>query len=110
LIPLLLAFAVATVDRRKRLAATAIGTRDGAVERVTTDRGDILTPVVVDTAGAWVRVVGAMAGGRVPVVPVRHQLYITAPLPGVTADQPIVRVLDKNVYVRPERGGLMLGG
>jgi 4-methylaminobutanoate oxidase (formaldehyde-forming) len=90
--------------------AAAIGTRHGAVERVATEHGDIETPVVVDAAGAWARVVAEMTGIRVPVVPTRHQLYITRPIDGVTAQQPIVRVLDVNVYVRPERGGLMLGG
>ena len=90
--------------------ATAIGTRGGAVERVETTQGTIETPVVVDTAGAWTRVVGAMAGINVPLVPTRHQLFITEPLPGITSEQPIVRVLDYNIYVRPERGGLMMGG
>jgi 4-methylaminobutanoate oxidase (formaldehyde-forming) len=89
---------------------TAIGTRDGAVERVVTDNGEIATPVVVDAAGAWARLVGEMTGIRVPIVPTRHQLYITRPIDGVSSRQPIVRVLDVNVYVRPERGGLMLGG
>jgi 4-methylaminobutanoate oxidase (formaldehyde-forming) len=89
---------------------TAIGTRDGAIDRVLTDRGEIRTSVVVDAAGAWARVVAEMTGIRVPVVPTRHQLYITRPIPGVSPDQPIVRVLDVNVYVRPERGGLLLGG
>jgi 4-methylaminobutanoate oxidase (formaldehyde-forming) len=91
-------------------AVTAIGTRAGAVEQVVTDQGEIRAPVVIDAAGAWTRVVAEMTGIRVPIVPTRHQLYITRPLDGVTADQPIVRVLDVNVYVRPERGGLMLGG
>jgi glycine/D-amino acid oxidase-like deaminating enzyme len=90
--------------------ATAIGTRDGAIERVVTENGDLETPVVVDAAGAWARLVAEMTGIRVPIVPTRHQLYITRPIDGVTAEQPIVRVLDVNVYVRPERGGLMLGG
>jgi 4-methylaminobutanoate oxidase (formaldehyde-forming) len=89
---------------------TAIGTRDGAIERVATDQGEIATPVVVDAAGAWARLVAEMTGIRVPIVPTRHQLYITRPIDGVSAEQPIVRVLDVNVYVRPERGGLMLGG
>jgi glycine/D-amino acid oxidase-like deaminating enzyme len=35
---------------------------------------------------------------------------ITVPLPGVTNEQPIVRIVDVNVYVRPSRGGLMVGG
>jgi glycine/D-amino acid oxidase-like deaminating enzyme len=90
--------------------ATAIGTRDGAIESVVTDAGDIQTPVVVDAAGAWARLVAEMTDIRVPIVPTRHQLYITRPIDGITPHQPIVRVLDVNVYVRPERGGLMLGG
>jgi glycine/D-amino acid oxidase-like deaminating enzyme len=44
------------------------------------------------------------------VVPMRHQLYITEPLPGTRNEQSICRVIDANVYVRPCWGGLMLGG
>jgi glycine/D-amino acid oxidase-like deaminating enzyme len=51
-----------------------------------------------------------MTGIRVPIVPTRHQLYITEPIAGIVPEHPIVRVLEANVYVRPERGGLMLGG
>jgi 4-methylaminobutanoate oxidase (formaldehyde-forming) len=90
--------------------AAAIGTRAGQVEFVETPQGTIETPVVVDTAGAWTRIIGDMAGVNVPLAPTRHQLYITEPLPGIQVGQPIVRVLDYNVYVRPERGGLMVGG
>src|SRR5207249_1103171 len=39
-----------------------------------------------------------------------HQLLITEPIPGVGPEFPIARVIDVNVYVRHERGGLMLGG
>jgi glycine/D-amino acid oxidase-like deaminating enzyme len=90
--------------------ATGIVTQAGAVQRVVTDRGDIETPIVVDAAGAWTRVVAEMTGIYVPIVPTRHQLYVTRPIDGIAAEQPIVRILDVNVYVRPERGGLMLGG
>ncbi|MFZ4661545.1 MAG: FAD-dependent oxidoreductase [Caldilineaceae bacterium] len=90
--------------------ATGIGTRDGKVEYVATAQGRITTPAVVDTGGAWTRIIGALAGIHIPLTPTRHQLYITQPLPGITTEQPIVRVLDYNIYVRPERGGLMMGG
>jgi glycine/D-amino acid oxidase-like deaminating enzyme len=40
----------------------------------------------------------------------RHQLLITHPIPGVEAHQPIARVMDCNVYIRPADGGLLLGG
>jgi glycine/D-amino acid oxidase-like deaminating enzyme len=54
--------------------------------------------------------VGDMAGARVPVVPMRHQLYITQPITGVDPLHPIVRFIDTASYLRPARGGLMLGG
>src|SRR5262249_38054276 len=61
-------------------------------------------------AGAWTRLIGEMAGGRIPPVPTRPQLLITAPLAGGTGMQPITRIIDAKVYVRPEQGGLRLGG
>lgn len=90
--------------------ATALRVRDGRVEGVATPRGEIRTEVVVDAAGAWAPQIGAMGGVRVPVAPVRHQLLITEPLAGVAAEQPIVRITDASAYVRPARGGLMMGG
>jgi 4-methylaminobutanoate oxidase (formaldehyde-forming) len=90
--------------------ATAIGSAAGRVTCVVTPQGTIETPVVVDSAGAWTRVVGAMTGINVALTPTRHQLYITQPLPGIQVEQPIVRVLDYNIYVGPEQGGLLVGG
>jgi 4-methylaminobutanoate oxidase (formaldehyde-forming) len=77
---------------------------------VETSKGAIASPIVVDTAGAWTRQVAEEAGIRIPVVPMRHQLMITEPLPGIRNEQAICRVIDANVYVRPCWGGLMLGG
>jgi glycine/D-amino acid oxidase-like deaminating enzyme len=82
----------------------------GGVEGVVTPRGRIATRTVIDAAGAWARLVGAALGGALPVVPTRHQLLVTEPIPGVGPEFPIARVIDANVYVRHERGGLMLGG
>ena len=80
------------------------------VEGVRTAGGTIATRVVVDAAGGWARLVAARLGGALAVVPTRHQLLITEPIPGVGPEFPIARVIDANVYVRHERGGLMLGG
>ena len=89
---------------------TGIALRGDAVTGVTTEHGTIQCEVVVDAAGAWLRAVAALGGGRVPVVPTRHQLMITEPIEGVQPLQPITRIIDTNVYVRPDEGGLMLGG
>ena len=85
-----------------------IGAR--GVESVRTPQGTIATRVVVDAAGAWSRLVAESLGAALQVVATRHQLLITEPIPGVGPEFPIARVIDANVYVRHERGGLMLGG
>ncbi len=64
---------------------------------------------VVDAAGAWARQVGELAGARVAVAPVRHQLFITEPSSEIRGTDPIVRVIDAATYLRPARGGLMFG-
>jgi len=80
------------------------------VAGVETTAGPISTRIVIDAAGAWARAVAKEAGINVPVQPIRHQLMITEPIDGVQTCQPICRVIDANVYIRPEKGGLMLGG
>jgi glycine/D-amino acid oxidase-like deaminating enzyme len=85
-------------------------TAGGAVVGVRTPKGEIRAGIVVDAAGAWLRVVAAQGGATVKLVPTRHQLMVTVPLPDVGSNQPITRIIDANVYVRPDKGGLMLGG
>lgn len=89
---------------------TAVRTEKGEVVAVVTPRGEIATPIVVDAAGVWAGALGNSAGAMVPVQPVRHQLRITIPIAGIAADDPIARIVDAAVYVRPARGGLMYGG
>jgi glycine/D-amino acid oxidase-like deaminating enzyme len=91
-------------------AAVGISVTDGRVAGVETAGRPIAARAVVDAAGGWVRQVAELAGARVPVAPVRHQLLITAPVPEVDPADPIARVVDAAVYLRPARGGLMLGG
>lgn len=83
---------------------------NGAATRVVTDKGELIAASIVDAAGGWLRQVASFAPAKAPVVPMRHQLMITVPIPGVSNAQPITRILDANVYVRPCRGGLMFGG
>jgi glycine/D-amino acid oxidase-like deaminating enzyme len=82
----------------------------GRVAGVETTGRAIAAPVVVDAAGGWVRQVAELADVAVPLAPVRHQLFITEPVPGIDPADPIVRVVDAAAYLRPARGGLMFGG
>ena len=89
---------------------TGILVDNGEITGVSTSRGDIATPLVIDAAGAWARGLGALAGVEVPVAPVRHQLLITRPIAGMSPQEPIARIVDASAYLRPARGGLMMGG
>jgi glycine/D-amino acid oxidase-like deaminating enzyme len=82
----------------------------GRTRGVRSTRGDLPADVVVDAAGGWARAVAASAGIRLPLVPVRHQLLVTEAIAGVQPSQALVRFLEASVYVRPERGGLLVGG
>jgi glycine/D-amino acid oxidase-like deaminating enzyme len=89
---------------------TGIRIQRGETQGVLTNTGTIDAPIVVDAAGAWARAIAATAGASLPIVPMRHQLYITAPIAGVQARYPILRFVDSAVYVRAAGRGLMLGG
>ena len=51
---------------------------------------------------------GTVRGVDTPAGPVQH--WTTAPMAEVPSNLPVVRVPDASVYIRPEVGGLMLGG
>ncbi len=99
------------VEMLESEAVLSLPVSDGRVTGVETTARSITADVaVVDAAGAWVRQVAELAGARVAVAPVRHQLLITEPSPELDPADPITRVVDAAVYLRPARGGLMFGG
>jgi 4-methylaminobutanoate oxidase (formaldehyde-forming) len=82
----------------------------GRVLGVDTIAGPIDAAHVVDAAGAWAKGVARLAGFEMPLVPMRHQLFITAPLDGVEPRHAMFRFIDSAVYGRPCWGGLLVGG
>jgi 4-methylaminobutanoate oxidase (formaldehyde-forming) len=88
----------------------AIRIEAGRVRGVETPAGPLATPRVIVAAGPWVERVGEAVGLAFDTVPLRHQHWTTAPMDTVPRDLPVVRVPDASVYIRPEVGGLMLGG
>jgi glycine/D-amino acid oxidase-like deaminating enzyme len=87
----------------------AVNINAGRVAGVTTAKGSIECPIVVDAAGAWTRQVAEASGIRVPLVPTRQQLIVTEPLDGANANLPMVRIMDAAVYMRPCQGGFLWG-
>ena len=84
--------------------------RDGdTVTGVRTDRGTVRTEVVVCAAGAWSRAVGEMAGVDLPVTPVRRQILVTEPMPGLDPSTPFTIDFATSFYFHGEGRGLLLG-
>jgi glycine cleavage system T protein len=91
-------------------AVTAVHRQNGAVAGVGTTRGEIACEVVVNCAGMWARELGRLAGVAVPLHASEHFYIVTAPMPGVSSDLPVLRDTDGGIYVREEVGGLLMGG
>jgi sarcosine oxidase subunit beta len=99
------------VDVRERCAFTGLRTAGGRVVGVDTSDGPIDTEHVVLTGGPQLAEVGRTAGGRVPAGGTRHQVVVTAPVPGADVYQlPMVFDVTSGIYWRPgESGGLLWG-
>ncbi len=67
---------------------TGISVRAGRIEGVSTTKGDIATPIVVNAAGPYARIVGEMAGVRIPVDPYKRHIFIAQPPAGTSWDNP----------------------
>ena len=114
--PYTLAMALARAARRlgvrmrTQTPATAITIDRGRVTGVETANGSIACETVVMAVGPWSELIGAALGLRFDTIPIRHQLWVTAPMDGIAREMPVVRVPDASVYLRPEVGGVLIGG
>ncbi|HHN94432.1 MAG TPA: FAD-binding oxidoreductase [Anaerolineae bacterium] len=91
------------------VTVTDILTEGGRVRGVVTDQGEVAAPVVVNAAGPWAGEVGRMAGVDIPVEPVRRQIVVTGPLPGIPDDFPFVIDFARSLYFHREGRGLLTG-
>ena len=89
---------------------TGITVRDRRASEVVTDHGTIRAGTVVNAAGMWARDVGALAGVAVPAAAVEHQYLVTETLADAPPNLPTLRDPDRMFYLKPEVGGLALGG
>ncbi len=88
---------------------TGIDARDGRVHAVHTQRGTIRTDTVICAAGAWSAEIAAWAGVDLPVTPLRRQILITEPVPGLDPNTPFTIDFDTSYYFHREGKGLLLG-
>lgn len=87
-----------------------IRTAHHRVTGVVTNRGAAACRYLINAAGAHAYHIARLVGLELPIVPVRHEYFITVPMPGLSPDLPCFRVPELTLYGRVRDGGLLLGG
>ncbi len=88
---------------------TGLKIEDGEIKGVVTKEGEIETPLVVNAAGPYAKVIAKMAGIDLPVEPIRRQIVTTGPLEYINATFPMVVDVKSGLYCHKESAGLLLG-
>jgi glycine cleavage system aminomethyltransferase T/glycine/D-amino acid oxidase-like deaminating enzyme len=89
-------------------------TETGRVAGVRTTKGDIATDVVAICCGVWSPRIARMAGARIPLTPIVHQMISVGPIALFDGTEgeisyPIVRDVDENMYERQHGGDMEVG-
>jgi glycine cleavage system aminomethyltransferase T/glycine/D-amino acid oxidase-like deaminating enzyme len=87
---------------------------DGRVAAVRTSAGQIRTDVCAICCGVWSPRLARMAGARIPLTPIVHQMISVGPIGLFDAAvgeiaYPIVRDVDENMYERQHGGDMEVG-
>lgn len=90
-------------------AVTGIEVQDGMITAVHTTGGSITTSAVIDCAGAWSPEISRMVGLDLPVTPLKREIVVTDPMPGVPADLAFTIDYATSFYYHREGAGLLMG-
>ena len=77
---------------------------------VETDEGGIDCDVVINAAGAHAFQIAQSVGLVLPIVPVRHEYFVTVAATGLEPSLPVMRIPDARLYLRAETSALLCGG
>jgi len=83
---------------------------NGKVKSVQTNRGFIDCDKVINAAGGHAYHIAKLAGLELPIVPVRHEYFVTVPVNGLGPELPCFRIPELTLYGRVRENGLLLGG
>jgi sarcosine oxidase subunit beta len=80
------------------------------VKGVRTKLEEISTPIVINAGGPFASSIGEVAGVKIPVKPLRRQIFITAPFHLTDQTIPLTIDFHRGWYFRQEMSGLLLSG
>jgi glycine/D-amino acid oxidase-like deaminating enzyme len=83
---------------------------NNGIKAVQTNRGTIECEKMINAAGTHAYHLAKLAGLELPIIPVRHEYFVTVPVDGLTPDLPCFRIPELTLYGRVRDQGLLLGG
>ncbi len=83
---------------------------NGRIKGVKTRLEEISTPIVVNAGGPFASSIGEMAGVKIPVKPLRRQVFVTAPFHLTDQTIPLTIDFHRGWYFRQEINGFLLSG
>ncbi len=97
------------VKALNRTEVTGIRVSGDKVAAVETTQGVIQTRELLNAAGPWSAPIGEMAGVKLPVIPIRRQMFTTNPLKGISDGFPFVIDFAQSLYFHREAEGFLIG-
>jgi len=88
---------------------TGLKIEGGKIRGVDSSAGDFETALVINAAGPWARLIGEMAGIKLPIEPIKRQIVTTGKLDYIDATFPMVVDVKSGLYCHKESPGLLLG-
>lgn len=99
------------VTIREGVEVKSLITENGTAKAVSLADGDTLeADQVVITTGAWSRELAATADVALPLQAVEHMYVVTEPMPDLPDPFPVIRDLDRGIYIKGDTGKLVIGG
>jgi glycine/D-amino acid oxidase-like deaminating enzyme len=79
------------------------------VAGVSTSKGSVQAPIVVNAAGPWAGPLAATAGVQLPLEPIPRQVVVTGPFPQAPTRRTLVIDADTTFYFHREGEGVLMG-
>lgn len=93
-----------------KTAVTGVRLEKGRVSGVETESGQVDCEMVINAAGAHAAHIAQSVGLELPILPVRHEYFVTVHANGLEPSLPVVRIPDSTLYLRAEINSLLCGG
>lgn len=114
-VDLCMAYAKGARDRgvviRENIGVQTLRKEGGCITGLTLTNGiELDADKVVIATGAWSRELAASVGVALPLQAVEHMYVVTEPIPDLPNPFPVIRDLDRGIYIKGDAGKLVIGG